>query len=199
MKAIMPEIHPQILEYRKQIGLDKWDEMWEGVLHMPPSPNWSHQDFLGELFIWLQQFWAKPYGNRVCFQINVASIGGWPDNYRIPDLVLLTPDCFDINRNVYLEGAPTVVVEIRSPGDETFEKLPFYAQLGVPEVWVIDRDTKIPTLYQIHSGEYEEQALGPDEWLHSEVTGVRYRHESPNKIMIQLGENESTRRILPES
>ena len=70
--------------------------------------------------------------------------------------MLLTPDCFDIDRNEYFEGAPTVVVEIRSPGDETMEKLPFYAQIGVPEVWVIDRDTKESTLNCLHSGEYKK-------------------------------------------
>ena len=34
-------------------------------------------------------------------------------------------------------------MEIRSPGDESFEKLPFYGRLGVCEVLVIDRDTKV--------------------------------------------------------
>ncbi|MGA2059474.1 MAG: Uma2 family endonuclease [Thermoguttaceae bacterium] len=173
--------------------------MWEGVLHMPPSPNRIHQDFLGELESWMRIFWTRPLGNKVYHEINVASPGGWPNNYRIPDLVLLTPDRFDIDRNEYFEGAPTVVVEIRSPGDETMEKLPFYAQLGVPEVWVIDRDTKIPTLYCLHSGQYKEESAKQDGWLHSAATGVRFRHEPPNKIAIQLGEDQSTRRVLPEA
>ena len=38
---------------------------------------------------WLQARWGAPQGNRVHIQINVASPGGWPDDYRIPDLVLL--------------------------------------------------------------------------------------------------------------
>src|SRR3972149_9786008 len=144
MKAVMPEIHPQILERRKRTGIDKWDEMWEGVLHMPPSPNRSPQEFQWELENWLRVFWARPFGNKVHHQVNVSSIGGWPDNYRIPDLILLIPECFDIDRDVYFEGAPTVVVEIRSPGDETMEKLPFYARLGVPEVWIVDRNPREP-------------------------------------------------------
>jgi Uma2 family endonuclease len=35
-------------------------------------------------------------------------------------------------------GAPDAVIEIRSPDDETDEKLPFFAALGVAEVIVID-------------------------------------------------------------
>ena len=77
----------------------------------------------------------------------MASPGGWPDDYRIPDLVLLTPERFQIDRDEYFDGAPTVVVEIRSRGDETIEKLPFYAKIGVPEVWIIDRDTKTPEIH----------------------------------------------------
>jgi hypothetical protein len=198
MKAVIPEIHPKVLEHRKRIGIDKWDEMWEGVLHMPPSPNRTHQGFQGELEYWIRHFWAYPLGNRVYHEINVASPGGWPDNYRIPDLVLLTPDCFDIDHDEYFEGAPAVVVEILSPGDETYEKLPFYAQIGVPEVWVIDRDTKKPSLYRLRAGEYEEQSPRQDGWLQSEATGICFRHESPNKITIQSGEDQTTRRVLPE-
>ena len=59
-----------------------------------------------------------------------------------------------------------MVVEIRSPGDETMEKLPFYAQLGVPEVWIIDRDTKVPELYVLRAGRYENSAGGG--WLAAE-------------------------------
>src|SRR3972149_6689811 len=126
--------------------------MWEGVLHMTPVPSRSHQDFKFQLLSWLHQFWAKPLGNRAHGEINLASIGGWPSNYRIPDLILLTPERFGIDHDVYFEGSPTVVVEIRSPGDETMEKLPFYAQLGVPEVWVVDRDTKMPELDVLRAG-----------------------------------------------
>jgi hypothetical protein len=198
MKAVMPEVPQFVLDWRKKTGAEMWDEMWEGVLHMTPSPNRTHQEFKGELEYWMRNFWVRPFGNKVYHEINVASVGGWPNNYRIPDLVLLKPDCFYIDQNEYFEGAPTVVVEIRSPGDETMEKLPFYAQIGVPEVWVIDRDTKEPTLYCLRSGQYEEQSTQQDGWLYSAATGIRFRHEPPNKIAIQLGDDQSTRRILPE-
>ena len=126
---------------------------------------------------WLRTHWARPRGNRVHLEANVASIGGWPNDYRIPDLVLLTPDRFGIDHDVYFEGAPTVVVEIRSPGDETMEKLPFYARLGVPEVWVVDRDTKQPELYLLRAGQYERQSPAADGWHRQPRDGVRFRAE----------------------
>ncbi len=198
MRAVMPDVPPQILQQRARTGADRWDEMWEGVLHMPPMPNREHQDLALALASWLRMHWAIPLGNRVHGPINVAARGGWPNDYRIPDLVLLTPDRFDIDHNEYFEGPPTVVIEVRSPGDETYEKIPFYAKLGVPEVWIIDRDTKVPALHLLHEGQYRQQPPDADGWLHSPATGVRLRAEPGDRFVIQIADDQRTRQLLPE-
>jgi Uma2 family endonuclease len=130
--------------------------------------------------------------------INLASPGGWPNDYRIPDLVLLTPDRFHIDHDEYFEGAPTVVVEVRSPGDESFEKLPFYAKLGVPEVWIIDRDTRIPQLLVLSGRAYQDQRAGEDGWLTSTATGILLRVERDNKLAVRLADQPDTLRLLPD-
>ena len=186
MKAVMPEVPQHILQERTRKGIDRWDEMWEGVLHMPPPPSREHQDLTAGIATWLQTHWAMPRDNRVHMQINVASPGGWPNDYRIPDLVLLTPDRFGIDHNEYFEGAPTVVIEIRSPGDETVEKMPFYAKLGAPELWIIDRDTKAPELHLLREGRYEQQPPDSDGWLQSLAAGIRLRAEPGNKFTLQI-------------
>src|SRR5208283_3482528 len=128
MQAFMPTLLPDVAALRKQTGADRWDEVWEGVLHMPPMPNRHHQDLEFELQAFLRLHWAKPRGARVHQGINLAAPGGWPNkNYRVPDLLLLTPDRFFIDHNEYFEGAPNGVIEIHSPGDEAYDKLPFYA------------------------------------------------------------------------
>src|SRR5689334_20859173 len=43
VKAVMLEVDPSLLEQRRRLGLDRFDEMWEGVLHMTPSPANEHQ------------------------------------------------------------------------------------------------------------------------------------------------------------
>jgi len=197
MKGVMPEIPQHILHERARTGANIWDEMWEGVLHMPPMPNREHQDLTLSLAIWLRVYWAAPQGNRVHTQINLASPGGWPHDYRIPDLLLLKSDTFDIDRNEFFEGPPSVVVEIRSPGDETFDKMSFYAKLGVPEVWIIERDTKVPDVYALADGEYHRLPPGEDSWLESAVTDIRLRGEADGKLAIQLRDDQSTREILP--
>ncbi len=196
MKAVIPDVPEYLLEERKRTGADRWDEMWEGVLHMAPAPNKRHNRLQVQLHNCLDEHWARPLGNQVDLTINVASIGGWPNNYRIPDLVLLTPDRFSIDRNEYYNGAPTVVVEIRSPGDETWDKMDFYAKLGVPEVWVIDRDTRLPQLFQLVDGEYEE-LVADDDWLQSPITGVWLRQRGIDKLEVQMGVDAATCESLP--
>lgn len=198
MRAVMPEVSPAILAWRKRTGAERWDEMWEGVLHMAPSPNRHHQDLEWALETYLRRRWARPRGARVYHQINVCPPGGWPNNYRIPDLVLLTPACFAIDRNEYFAGAPDVVVEIRSPGDESYEKLGFYAALGVLEVRIIPRDSKEPELYTLQGSAYVRQAANAAGWVRSAVTGIELCVGVPGKLAMRLAGDESTREDLPE-
>jgi len=197
MKAVMPVVLPDILSYRKRHGLDRYDEMWQGVLHMAPAPNFPHQDLEGELASWLRRRWGRPIRAKVIQQINLASIGGWPDDYRIPDIILLAPDRFHINRNEYFEGPPNLLIEIHSSGDETYEKLTWYAALGVPEVWVIHRDTEEPEIHLLRKDRYRKQRVLASGWLRSPGTGIELRRAKGNKLGIRLTGDDTTREDLP--
>jgi Uma2 family endonuclease len=198
MRAVKRTFLPDEKELRKRTGADRWDEIWDGVLHMPPAPNVHHQDFEHQFQAYLRQHWARPRGAKVFHGVNLAPVGGWPDrNYRIPDLVLLTRERFHINKNEYFEGAPDAVVEIHSPGDEAYEKLPFYAALGVLEVWIIHRDTKKPEIHLLGKGRYRKlRAAGG--WLRSPATGVEMRAVPGGKLAVRVKDNPSTAADLPE-
>lgn len=198
MKGVMPSIPPHVLEERKLTGANQYDEMWAGVLHMPPSPTRMHQDIEGTVEAWLRWYWVPLHGAKVFHQINVASLGGWPKNYRIPDLVLLSPERFAIDRDEYFEGAPDVVVEIHSPGDETYDKFSFYAELGVPEIWVIHRDSCTPEVHRLTRGRYKEQPAGRNGWIKSKQTGIELAHGLDNKLAIRLASDDDSRHNLPE-
>lgn len=196
MKAVMPSLLPDVQAMRKRTGADRWDEMWDGVLHMPPMPNRYHQDLEFCLESFLRFYWAPTCQGKVYHQINVAAIGGWMNNYRIPDLVLLLPRSFAIDRNEYFEGAPDVVVEIRSPGDETYEKLPFYRDLGVPEVWIIERDTCVPEIHVLKRGRYKKQSATTQGWIRSPNMGIEFAGVN-GKLAVRLAGDDSTRQDLP--
>lgn len=52
MKAVMPDLLPDVAESRKRTGADQWGEMRKGVLHMPPMPIDDHQDERSATKIW---------------------------------------------------------------------------------------------------------------------------------------------------
>jgi hypothetical protein len=74
---------------RRRTGADRWNEMRGGVLHIPPLTSRPHQDFCSALETWLRDRWARPHGNRVHREVNLASIGGWlvrqPCHRRSPE------------------------------------------------------------------------------------------------------------------
>jgi Uma2 family endonuclease len=197
MKAVIANVPEHILEWRRRTGADQYDEMWEGVLHMAPSPNRNHQDFELALAMWLRLNWAKPYGCRVYTRINVSEPGTWPDNYRVPDIVLLRPERFQIDRNEYFDGGPDAVIEIRSPDDKTYEKFGFYAKANVREIWVIDRDTRKAELFELVRSDFCTREPNADGWLQSIVAPVELRTTSVDDLEIQIIGREDTRARLP--
>jgi Uma2 family endonuclease len=196
MRAIFASLPTDLIEQRKKSGADLRDEMWEGVLHVPPMATNPHQDFAGDLRDYLKHNWARPIKAKVYPEVNLASIGGWKTDYRIPDLLLLTRDRFHIDRTTHFEGAPSAVVEIHSPDDEAYEKLPFYEQLEVPEVWIIHRDTKEPEVYVLKRGKLQLQAA-VDGWMQSPLTGLEMQANGKGKLVIRKIGDDTSREELP--
>lgn len=128
----MVEVPEQLLEGRRQTGSDRWDEVWAGVLHMVPPPSGTHQRLGGRLFHVLD---ARARENSLVGSYETGLFRGGPvDDYRVPDQVYARPELLS-ERGV--DGPAELVVEILSPNDETYEKLGFYAALGVAEVLVV--------------------------------------------------------------
>lgn len=197
MKAVMPDVPEHLLEWRRRTGADQWDEMWEGVLHMPPMPNIHHQDLGSNLVTYLANHWGRPRRAKVLYEVNLASIGGWPDDYRVPDITLLTRKRFHINKGEYLEGAADAVIEIHSPGDETYDKIPFYEKVGTPELWIIHRDTKKPEVYLLKRGKLRLQAIPSSGWVASPLTGLEMKATRQGKLAIREAGADATREELP--
>ncbi|MBO0831899.1 MAG: Uma2 family endonuclease [Actinobacteria bacterium] len=78
---------------------------------------------------------------------------GDPRDFRVPDAGLHRgqpdPDA------VYLDTA-AMVVEIASPGDETYDKLPFYAAHGVQEVLIVDPVSRSMAIKALAGTGYED-------------------------------------------
>ncbi len=166
MRAVVLEVDERTIAERHRLGLDKRDEMWKGVLHMVPPASQRHQDLIRELLIALEQP-ARHRGWRVNTENGVF---GAANDYRVPDLVVFERSATS-ERGI--EGAPRLVVEVRSPGDESYEKLPWYLERGAGAVLIVDRDSLHLDLYTT-DGKVEPDADGA---LWIEVLGIRISPE----------------------
>ena len=169
------EVDPDLLEQRRRLGLDHKDEMWEGVLHMAPSPANEHQRILDELLVFFTILYRRTGRGTIRSNINVFDEASPLENYRIPDLTFVAA-----GREALLAkdgirgGGPDAVIEVRSPNDESYEKLPFFAKLGVREVVIVDRDTKRVDLFRLVAPGYERLEQGDND-LVCETMGAVFR------------------------
>jgi Uma2 family endonuclease len=150
--------------------------MWEGVLHMTPAPNVEHQRMLGRMIEFLGPLLRLTHRGTLISGINVFREAGPTANYRTPDLTFVAAGREHVLHDDGVRGeGPDAVVEIRSPEDETYDKLPFFAALNVQEVIVCHRDSKEPEIFRLAGSQYVAVQCDPDGWLVSRVLGVRSR------------------------
>jgi Uma2 family endonuclease len=149
-----------ILERRKRSGLDRMDEIWEGVLHMVPAPSGLHSTVEWQLAYRLKPA-AERAGLHACGQFN---LGENERDFRVPDGGLhRTPPTGTWHPTAAL------VLEIVSPNDESWEKLPFYADHDVDEVLIVDPQQRSVEWLSLDEGGYRPVArsglidLGADE------------------------------------
>jgi hypothetical protein len=134
-----------VLEGRRRSGLDRLDEIWEGVYHMVPAPSGSHASIESQLHQLLGPL-ATVAGLTMIGQSN---LGESEHDFRVPDGALhRSPPA-----GVWLPTA-ALVIEIVSPGDESWEKLPFYAAHGVDEVLIVDPQERSVSWLALEHGEY---------------------------------------------
>ncbi|MBO0833083.1 MAG: Uma2 family endonuclease [Actinobacteria bacterium] len=138
----------ELIERRRALGLDLFDEVWEGTYHMAPAPRFRHA-YLDDALSRILGPYAEAAGLTGTGPFNL----GKPDDFRVPDKGYHRgkPD----PEAVYLSTA-AVVVEIVSPGDETYDKLPFYAAHGVDEVLLADPAERRIRVLALAGDDYRE-------------------------------------------
>jgi Uma2 family endonuclease len=136
-----PVLEEALIAERRERGIDKFDEVWEGVYVMAPLANNEHQDIQTQLAVILSLLIAFPRLGRVHAGANVSDQpDDWTQNYRVPDgLVFLNENPAE-DRDSHWLGGPDFAVEIVSRWDRSREKLDFYSGVGVRELLIIDRD-----------------------------------------------------------
>lgn len=136
----------EILERRRRSGLDRLDEVWDGVLHMVPAPSSEHARVTHQLAVALD----RPTRDAGLIPaMGEFNLGESEHDFRVPDGGVLQPGA----AGTWL-GTAALVIEIISPNDETWDKLPFYAARKVDEVLIVDPAKRSIDWLALHDGKY---------------------------------------------
>ncbi len=136
------------LARRRALGQDRLDEVWEGEYHVVPAPHFWHGQVASELAALLRPP-AKSAGLVITSQFNL----GVHDDYRVPD-----GGYHRAPLSAVWVPTAAIVVEVVSPGDETWEKFDFYARRHVEEVCVADPLARQVRWFILSGTAYEETA-----------------------------------------
>ena len=169
MRAVVPD---ELVEERRRLGLDRHDEMWDGVLHMVPPASSAHNEIGADLARILGRValarGLRRFNEPGVFDPAIADM----TSYRVPDLGYARPEDVSVRG---IEGRAVLVVEVLSPKDESYGKLPFYRRVGVEELLYVDPETRV---FEVRRPVDDGWCLvAPDEggWTPLESLGVGIR------------------------
>lgn len=174
-----PDLEERLIAQRQASGGDRFDEVWEGTYVMAPLANDEHQELQTALAAVFQIVIGWTGLGLVRAGVNVSDReDGWEHNYRCPDVVVFMSGTTARNCDTHWVGGPDFAVEVRSRGDRTPQKLPFYASVNVRELLVIERHPWSMLLYQLTDGELLPVGhLKPDDTtrLESKILPLSFR------------------------
>jgi Uma2 family endonuclease len=126
---------------------------------MSPSPTFDHQDIISDIHYAFKAFLkTKKSGKCVAAPIDVFLDS---KNAFQPDIVFLsTANLRLIGNDRKIHGAPDIVVEVLSPGnqhDDKHKKKNAYEKNGVQEYFIVEPKSKQVLTYYLVNGKYEQQ------------------------------------------
>ncbi|HVL12531.1 MAG TPA: Uma2 family endonuclease [Gemmata sp.] len=148
-----PTLEKHFRATRDNPDVNRRDEVWEGVLVVPPQANNEHQRMVMRLCSAFGVVVDLDSGDSVLPGCNVSDRDkDWTSNYRDPDVAVYLKSNPAKDADTHWVGGPDLAVEIVSPGEDPRQKLDFYAKVKTREVLVIDRDPWAVELYRLRRG-----------------------------------------------
>lgn len=152
-----PELANEMIARRREMGADRFDEVWDGVYVMSPMADNEHQSLATDLAAILKAVVEWPGHGKVYAGINVSDRQrDWRKNYRCPDVAVYLNGTRAVDRRTHWYGGLDFGIEVVSRNDRSLEKLPFYEKVGTRELLLIDRDPWALTLYRLTEGRLVE-------------------------------------------
>jgi len=148
-----PELEREVRADRDKRFPNNRDEVWDGVLVMPPLANNEHQRYMMKLCAVFCGVLDLDAGNNVLPGCNVSDRDkDWLQNYREPDVAVYLATTTAKDCGTHWMGGPDLAIEIASPGEDPRQKLYFYAKVSTRELLIVDRDPWAVEMYQLQGG-----------------------------------------------
>lgn len=158
-----PTLEQRIRAERDDPTVNRRDEVWEGVLVVPPQANNEHQRIVAKLTAAFSTTIDWDRGDQALPGCNVSDRDkDWKHNYRDPDVAVYLAGNNAKDAGTHWVGGPDFLVEVTSPGEDPRQKLDFYAKVKTREVLVVDRDPWRLELYQLRRGKLVSAGTSDD-------------------------------------
>lgn len=178
MLLLDPAQIEELIRARQERGVDRYDEVWDGVYVMPPLANNPHQILVSRFNTILDHVIVMEGRGEVVPGANVSDRReDWEHNYRCPDVLAVLKGGQAIDCGTHFFGGPDFLVEIQSPGDDTELKIPFYSKIRVKELLIVHRDTRQLRLYRHDGNELKLVAPADGKWLTSAIVPLAFRRQ----------------------
>ena len=135
---------------------EKRYELINGELYLMSSPTTLHQKIVGEIYAQLHNYLKGKKCQAFVSPLDVCLSGvkNPKKEYNVvqPD-ILVVCDENKITKNMGIQGAPDLIIEVLSPTSkkhDTFVKYNLYQYYGVKEYWIVDEDVGVIYQYIIN-------------------------------------------------
>jgi Uma2 family endonuclease len=173
------EVAERIRQERAAVGLDRWDEVWEGTYMMAPLPNPEHQQIALRLGAIFEETIGWNDEAIVMAGTNVSDRQkDWKYNYRCPDVAVYLPHTLAKRYESHFCGGPDFAVEIVSPDDMVRDKLGFYGKVATRELLIVDREPWSLELLRLSGKKLKSVGVSSGKrgrYLESRVLPLRFR------------------------
>lgn len=145
-------------------------EIIDGELYEMPAANSDHATVVMNLIAVLLPV-VKALGGKIfTAPLDVFFSGANPIQ---PDVLVLTPDQLGLITKRGIEGAPSLVIEVLSPGNPEHDRITkraLYARGGVREYWIVSPEAAVIEVLALEGGAYRKHVrAGGDELVTSTV------------------------------
>ena len=138
---------------------DQRFELLNGALMISPPPNTTHQSVQAELGWRMAQFVRDGRFGHLFFAPTDVVLSR--TDVVQPHLLFISSERVDIIPPANIQGAPDLIVEIRSDStaerDESFKRQ-LYADSGVEEYWLVDPESATISVLLLAENGYEKAA-----------------------------------------